>query len=760
MRGIDVRVKPELDPTFSPAVLCHGAYERLCESDRASRDLVLGIERPDGTVFRHETRILPATADAADATLRTVERLLKFLLWQKGGSRIYVGGAPEVGKALQAIYSADGERAFDWHLIGHTVYGEDLQVHVCEAGEVPEVSEETLRLGRHLGGCRIGFDLGGSDRKCAAIKDGEVVFTEEVAWNPYFQSDPEYHYRGIRESIRRAAAHLPRVDAIGGSAAGVYVANEPRAASLFRGVSETDFAEKVRPLFHRLRKEWNNVPFVVVNDGEVTALAGSLSLGENAVLGISMGTSEAGGYCDADGHITTWLNELAFMPVDYRTDAPEDEWSGDRGCGVQYFSQQAVARLAPLAGLEVPEGMPFPEQLELVQRKDAEGDERARKIYETIGVYLGYSLAWYARFYEIRHVLLLGRVTTGKGGQAILEGAQRVLKAQFRDLSRRIRVSLPDETTKRHGQAIVAATLPVLDRDAGYVMREVQVGKAFSLHNETADVFVPDGASLPGALARTTHLAIGAHQDDQEFMSLHGILDCYREPDLWFSGVVLTDGRGSARTGPYKTYTDAQMSAVRVREQRAAAEIGEYACQVQLMYASAEVKSPGNRAVVEDLVAILGIARPQTVYLHNPADKHDTHVAAVLRGVEALRLLPAEARPQRVYGCEVWRSLDWLCDADKEVMDVDRYRSLAQALGAVFDTQIMGGKRYDTAIMGRYAANATLFESHETDSSRALSWAVDLTPLVNDPSLSVAEYIAAYIDRFKEDVLARIGKVG
>ncbi|NQT94665.1 MAG: ROK family protein, partial [Lentisphaerae bacterium] len=246
MMDIDARVKPELDPGFVPAVLCHGAYQRLCESDRSSRDLVLGLERPDGTVFRHETRILPAAADGAAATLRTVERLLKFLLWQKGGSKIYVGGAPEIGEALKRIYAADGERAFDWQLIGHTVYGEDMQVHVCGTDEVPEQSESTLRLGRNLGGCRIGFDLGGSDRKCAAINEGEVVFTEEVAWDPYFQSDPEYHYRGIRESLQRAAAHLPRVDAIGGSAAGVYVANEPRAASLFRGVSEADFAKTVR----------------------------------------------------------------------------------------------------------------------------------------------------------------------------------------------------------------------------------------------------------------------------------------------------------------------------------------------------------------------------------------------------------------------------------------------------------------------------------------------------------------------------------
>jgi len=280
-----------------------------------------------------------------------------------------------------------------------------------------------------------------------------------------------------------------------------------------------------------------------------------------------------------------------------------------------------------------------------------------------------------------------------------------------------------------------------------------------SLLRQDADVFVPDGTALPDALSRTTHLAIGAHQDDQEFMALHGILDCYREPDAWFTGVVLTDGRGSARTGPYEACTDEEMSALRVREQKEAAGIGEYACQVQLMYPSSHVKDATHKDVVEDLRAILEIARPQSVYLHNPADKHDTHVAAVLRGVEALRLLPAEARPRKVYGCEVWRSLDWLCDADKEVMDVDRHTGLALALGAVYDSQILGGKRYDTAIMGRYSANATLFESHETDKSQALSWAVDLTLVMEDPSLSVQQHMLAYIERFKEDVLDRIGRL-
>jgi len=312
-----------------------------------------------------------------------------------------------------------------------------------------------------LDGCRIGFDLGGSDRKCAAVIDGKVVFSEEVPWNPYFEKDPKYHREGINDSLKRAAEHLPRVDAIGGSAAGVYVNNEVRVASLFRGVSEEDFEKHVRRIFIDLQKEWN-VPFEVVNDGEVTALAGSMSLNGGALLGVAMGTSEAVGYCDPDGRITCWLNELAFAPVDYRDDAPADEWSGDIGCGVQYFSQQAVARLAPRAGFDFADEIPFAERLVEVQDRMKKEDPRARKIFETIGAYFGYALAHYAGFYELRNVMALGRVTSGAGGEIIISKAEEVLKAEFPELEEKLRITMPDEKMKRHGQAVAAASLPAL----------------------------------------------------------------------------------------------------------------------------------------------------------------------------------------------------------------------------------------------------------------------------------------------------------
>jgi LmbE family N-acetylglucosaminyl deacetylase len=271
-----------------------------------------------------------------------------------------------------------------------------------------------------------------------------------------------------------------------------------------------------------------------------------------------------------------------------------------------------------------------------------------------------------------------------------------------------------------------------------------------------ADLYVPDGAPMPDALARTTHLCIGAHQDDQEFMAYHGIAACFGRDDRWFTGVVVTNGGGSARTGLYAGYSDADMMAVRRREQRKAAMLGEYACQIQLGFPSAEAKSPSETGLVSDLTAILMTAQPEIVYLHNPADKHDTHVAVVLRSLAALRALPEAVRPRRVYGCEIWRSLDWLCDADKTVLRVDAHANLAAALSGVFDSQIAGGKRYDAAVMGRRMANATFFESHEADTAEALSWAMDLTALVHDPTLNIVEHTMAFVERFRTDVVTRL----
>jgi predicted NBD/HSP70 family sugar kinase len=454
---VPVRQRPSVDPEFLPAVLWNRAYAAAVRATRASVELGLGLVRQDGTVFTHRTRILPPSAAHKALNHTYVERLVKFLLWQKGGSTILVSGCDPVARMLGACYSAKGARSFDWDFVGRRMFGE--AVRVLAVKKLPPAREVQKPLGRHLEGCRIGFDLGGSDRKAAAVIDGEVVFSDEVKWNPYFEKDPFYHLSGIHDSIRRAAAHLPRIDAIGGSAAGVYVNSEPRVGSLYRGLSEADFDRHIRGVFRALQQFWGGVPFEVVNDGEVTALAGSMSLRSNAVLGISLGTSTAAGYVTPEGNITPWLNELAFVPIDYRAGAPADEWSGDLGVGSQYFSQQAVSRLLPAAGIEVPAEMPLAERLVEVQQLMARGDARARRIYEAIGIYLGYGIAHFADFYAIESVLVLGRVTSGAGGDLIVETAERVLQDEFPALAERIRLRTPDEKEKRHGQAIAAASL-------------------------------------------------------------------------------------------------------------------------------------------------------------------------------------------------------------------------------------------------------------------------------------------------------------
>jgi len=453
--------KPILDPDFVPAALWNRAYNHKAIRDAKARQIHLALSRPDGTTFRWAGPILSPSGMNDALTLYYIERIVKFLLWQKGGNHLMIAGAPEIASALSDMYAEDGARKFDREFIGTKIFGEPIRVtHVAKASRLPKATDGNMTLGRNFDSCRIGFDLGGSDRKCAAIIDGEVVYSEEVVWDPYFQGDPQYHIDGIHDSLKRAAAHLPRVDAIGGGAAGVYVNNEVRAASLFRGVSDADFETHIRRIFFTLKERWNNVPFEVVNDGEVTALAGSISLGKNRVLGIAMGTSEAAGYVDEGGHIKSWLNELAFAPVDYSPNAPIDEWSGDRGCGALYFSQQAVARLAPAAGFTFGT-MPLPEQLLQVQDAMADGDPRAASIYETIGCHFGYSIGHYAEFYDIENLLILGRATSGEGGQMIIDEAETVLAREFPNL--RIKLVVPDEKTKRHGQAVAAASLPVLD---------------------------------------------------------------------------------------------------------------------------------------------------------------------------------------------------------------------------------------------------------------------------------------------------------
>ena len=463
---VSPKFRPVLDPDFLPASLWNRCFRARVEDSGRPGPLAIALERADGSISVFRTAILPHEGANIAANERHVERLLKFLLWQKGGYRVSIGGEPRIARFLQGVYSANGARAFDFHFMGDRVYGHPMVIEQTEYDRTPAEQETVAPLGRHLEGCRIGFDLGASDRKSAAVIDGEVVFTEEVPWDPSRQTDPQYHFDGIHDSLKRAAAKLPRVDAIGGSAAGVYVNNEVRVGSLYRGIPQDLFDRRVRRLFFELQEAWGGIPFEVVNDGEVTALAGSMALNDNAVLGVAFGSSLAAGYVTPQGNITGWLNELAFVPMDYRENAPVDEWSGDGGVGAQYFSQQAVARLLPAAGIELPADMPAARKLVEVQKLMAAGDDRARKIYQTIGTYLGYTVGHFADFYEIRYLLVLGRVMTGEGGDLILSRAGEVLREEFPALARSIRVHIPGETEKRHGQAVAAASLPSLKKQS------------------------------------------------------------------------------------------------------------------------------------------------------------------------------------------------------------------------------------------------------------------------------------------------------
>jgi predicted NBD/HSP70 family sugar kinase len=443
-----------LDPGFQPAVVFNRDYVEAAKKSGKGVPLVLGLERENGLVSRYETTVL-AQPDAN--TLRYAERIVKFLLWARGGWKLHFGGPKAIGEFIRKTYSIRGARKFDCEMMTRS-YNESFEVALMSAAKVPANKEMQVAAGGHLKGYRIGFDLGASDYKVSAVADGKAIFTEEMPWNPVTEANPDYHYHHLSAALHRAAAHLPRVDAIGGSSAGIIVDNEIRVASLLRAIPKKLFP-KAAGIFKRIQKEWN-VPVVVMNDGDVTALAGALSLRQNGMLGIAMGSSQAAGFMDRQGRIPGWLNELAFVPVDYNPRAAIEPWSGDAGVGALYFSQQAVNKLLPAAKISLPKDMGLPERLKEVQNLMAKGDERAARIYETIGVYFGYAIAQYADFYDFRHLLILGRVTTGKGGDIVLAKAREVLRKEFPELASQIELHVPDEKSRRVGQAVAAASLP------------------------------------------------------------------------------------------------------------------------------------------------------------------------------------------------------------------------------------------------------------------------------------------------------------
>jgi len=456
--------KITLDQDFAPMVLNNRAYRAAVAASGQAVPVKIALIRSNNQIATIETAVFAAAMNQFDANIRYIERLVKTLLWLKGGYKVIFGGPKDIGLALQKIYQKDEKRAFDAAFMSR-IYEQPFTVVVTDIDSVPDQNETSHPMGRHLDGCRIGFDAGGSDRKVSAVIDGESVYSEEVVWHPKLKDDPSYHYHGILDSIKRAATHLPRVDAIGVSAAGIYIDNRVAAASLFIRVPQDKFDAEVRDMFLNIAKEMGDVPIEVANDGDVTALAGAMSLDADKVLGIAMGTSQAAGYVDADGNITGWLNELAFVPVDYNSNAMVDEWSLDVGCGVKYFSQDGVIKLATAAGIDLDDTLSPAEKLKVVQELMEEGDRWAAEVFDTIGVYLGYSLAHYAEFYDIAKVLVLGRVTSGKGGQRLVAMANKVLQQEFPSLYNTIELILPDEQSRRVGQSIAAASLPQIRKE-------------------------------------------------------------------------------------------------------------------------------------------------------------------------------------------------------------------------------------------------------------------------------------------------------
>ncbi len=453
-------LKAKLDPKFKPMIKVIDEYDAAVKKAE-SKPVVIAVERNDGYVAAYPLDIFAEGRD--EENYAVAERLIKTLLWVYGGYKITVAGSKEICDGIKSAYSKGGAREFDMNFMSR-VYERPFEVEYVErVDDAPKARESSMSVGRHLDGCRIGFDAGGSDRKVSAVIDGETVYSEEVVWFPKLQSDPMYHYNGILDAMKTAASKMPRVDGIGVSSAGVFINNRAMVASLFLKVSDEDFEKTVKNIYLNVAKEIGNVPVEVANDGDVTALAGAMNLGDNNVLGVAMGTSEAAGYVNGDGNITGWLNELAFVPVDFDHDAMVDEWSGDYGCGVKYFSQDSVIKLAPAANIELDESLSPAEKLKVVQGLMAEGDERAADIYSTIGTYFGYTIAYYARFYDIKHVLIMGRVTSGNGGAILLEEAQRVLDAEYPELSKKIKLHIPSEADRRVGQSVAAASLPKIN---------------------------------------------------------------------------------------------------------------------------------------------------------------------------------------------------------------------------------------------------------------------------------------------------------
>ncbi len=452
--GIPFEMKhiPALDPGFIPFGVWAQAYGK-----GAKQPIAIAVEREKGQISVRHTRIY-GTPEMEAADYRYVERFMKFLLWSMGGFRVYVCGCAGIAKKLQKAYSPQGEWAFDWDFF-QKVYERPLEVLELPLEQCPPANETSRPMGGGVNGCRIGFDAGGSDRKVSAVIDGQCVYSEEVVWHPKTNPDPTYQYEEILKAFRTAASKMPRVDGIGVSSAGVFVGNAPMVSSIFYCVPR-EWWEEVKTVFDRAAAQIGDVPVTVANDGDVSALAGAMGMGVGSIMGMAMGTSEAVGYVDKDQKVLGWINELAFAPVDLNEEAMVDEWSSDVGVGCKYFSQDGVNKLAPRAGIRLDPELTPAQKLKVVQELMEQDDPRAQKVFRDIGIYLAYAVVQYAQYYDLKYLMVLGRVMSGKGGDMILSTCQQVLREDFPQVYEQVQVMLPDEKTRRVGQSVAAASLP------------------------------------------------------------------------------------------------------------------------------------------------------------------------------------------------------------------------------------------------------------------------------------------------------------
>ena len=466
--GIDLNIRnlPDLDQDFIPMGPWMIEYEK-----EATRPVGIAIEREEGKVTVFETKLRDTSFE--EANLRYLERYIKFCLWSVGGWKVTVCGCDEEAARVREEYVLGGPRDFDVNFMMNT-YERPFEFEICAPDELPAANDTDKSVGGHLEGCRIGFDAGGSDRKVSAVIDGESVYSEEVVWHPKLSEDISYQYDGIVDSFKTAASKMPRVDGIGVSTAGVLIGNAPMVSSIFLKISRDNWDE-VKTVYDRAAKEIGDVPIVVANDGDVTALAGAMSMDVAPVMGIAMGTSEAGGYVNADRNVLGWFNELAFAPVDLNENSMADPWSGDTGVGATYFSQDSVIKLAPAAGIPLDDSLAPAEKLKVVQNilegvdvdvdavDQVENDLKlagAVYIFKSIGCYLAHTLVLYGLFYDLKYVLILGRVASGEGGEILVEECNRVLANEYPELYDKITVMLPDEKMRRVGQSVAAASLP------------------------------------------------------------------------------------------------------------------------------------------------------------------------------------------------------------------------------------------------------------------------------------------------------------